>query len=371
MTEFDDEDEAIRHRQRLAVRAGGRACGRATSTGPTGIARRLRAGTVWVNTFDTADITVPVRRASSSPGSGATSRSTRSTATPSSRRPGSTCRGREGTVVTETRVPRRPRCRRPSAAVDGGHGAAGERSRLPQQRPWAQPRMRYAPTEVVSADELESIHLALPAGPRRDRHGLPRPRGPRACFGRPARASSPAQRARPLRPGDGPRADPDGAVVVHAARPNPEHDLRSSAATGWRSGRWRSPPNVADLDRGRRVGNRADYQNLIRLCQMLETSTSSSGYPVEPIDIHASIRHLDAIDDLLTLDRQADPRLQPRPAAQSRRPRDGPDRPGHRRRDARPRAVGLHRHQLELAAAPRHADAPGDRSSSRRATRSS
>ena len=30
---------------------------------------------------------------------------------------------------------------------------------LPQQRPWAQPRMRYRPTEVVSADELESIHL--------------------------------------------------------------------------------------------------------------------------------------------------------------------------------------------------------------------
>ena len=42
----------------------------------------------------------------------------------------------------------------------GGHAAAGERSRLPPQRPWAQPRLRYAPTEVVSADELESIHLA-------------------------------------------------------------------------------------------------------------------------------------------------------------------------------------------------------------------
>ena len=35
------------------------ACGRATSTGPTGSSRRIRAGIVWVNTFDTADITVP------------------------------------------------------------------------------------------------------------------------------------------------------------------------------------------------------------------------------------------------------------------------------------------------------------------------
>ena len=28
----------------------------------------------------------------------------------------------------------------------------------PQQPPWAQPRMRYRPTEILSADELESIH---------------------------------------------------------------------------------------------------------------------------------------------------------------------------------------------------------------------
>src|SRR6476620_1638620 len=40
----------------------------------------------------------------------------------------------------------------------GGRDAHA-RSTLPQQRPWAQPRMRYQPTEVVSADELESIHL--------------------------------------------------------------------------------------------------------------------------------------------------------------------------------------------------------------------
>ena len=74
-----------------------------------------------------------------------------------------------------------------------------------------------------------------------------------------------------------------------------------SAATGWRSGRSRRAPNVADLDRGRRVGNRADYQNLIRLCQMLNPVHFFAGYPVEPIDIHASVRHLDALWDLLTL----------------------------------------------------------------------
>ena len=30
----------------------------------------------------------------------------------------------------------------------------------PEQRPFAQPRMRYRPTEVISSDELESIHQA-------------------------------------------------------------------------------------------------------------------------------------------------------------------------------------------------------------------
>ena len=32
--------------------------------------------------------------------------------------------------------------------------------KLPEQKPFKQPLMRYAPTKVVSDDELESIHLA-------------------------------------------------------------------------------------------------------------------------------------------------------------------------------------------------------------------
>ena len=41
----------------------------------------------------------------------------------------------------------------------GGGREGHARNAAPQQPPWAQPRMRYGPTEVVSADELESIHL--------------------------------------------------------------------------------------------------------------------------------------------------------------------------------------------------------------------
>lgn len=62
-----------------------------------------------------------------------------------------------------------------------------------------------------------------------------------------------------------------------------------------------SPPNVSDLDGGRRVGNRVDYQNLLRLSQTFNCLHFSAGYPVEPVDLHASTRHLHAFYDLLTL----------------------------------------------------------------------
>src|SRR6476620_4743494 len=41
-----------------------------------------------------------------------------------------------------------------------GGRAGHERHLLPQQRPWAQPRLRVAPTVILSEDELDSIHLA-------------------------------------------------------------------------------------------------------------------------------------------------------------------------------------------------------------------
>jgi len=62
-----------------------------------------------------------------------------------------------------------------------------------------------------------------------------------------------------------------------------------------------SPPNVSDLDGGRRIGNREDYQNLLKLAQIFNCIHFTGGYPVEPVDIHPSIRHLDCLFDLLTL----------------------------------------------------------------------
>ncbi len=62
-----------------------------------------------------------------------------------------------------------------------------------------------------------------------------------------------------------------------------------------------SPPNCSDLDRGRRVGDRSSFQDLIKLTQYFNCMHMVSGYPVEPVDLHPSTRHLDCLYDMLTL----------------------------------------------------------------------
>ena len=62
-----------------------------------------------------------------------------------------------------------------------------------------------------------------------------------------------------------------------------------------------SPPNCSDLDRGRRVGDRESYRDLLKLTQYFNCIHMAGGYPVEPIDLHPSVRHLDCLYDKLTL----------------------------------------------------------------------
>lgn len=62
-----------------------------------------------------------------------------------------------------------------------------------------------------------------------------------------------------------------------------------------------SAPFVSDLEGGRRAGNQADYRKLLKLAQSFDIIHMTGGYPVEPTDIHASIRHLDCLSDLVKL----------------------------------------------------------------------
>ncbi|MBF0277504.1 MAG: trimethylamine methyltransferase family protein [SAR324 cluster bacterium] len=62
-----------------------------------------------------------------------------------------------------------------------------------------------------------------------------------------------------------------------------------------------SPPNCSDLDRGRRTGTRESFRDLIKLTQYFNCIHFAGGYPVEPMDLHPSIRHLDCLYDKLIL----------------------------------------------------------------------
>ncbi|PZM13901.1 trimethylamine methyltransferase family protein [Rhizobium tubonense] len=62
-----------------------------------------------------------------------------------------------------------------------------------------------------------------------------------------------------------------------------------------------SAPFVADREGGRRAGNQEDFRKLIKLAQSFDVIHMTGGYPVEPIDIHASVRHLDCLSDIVKL----------------------------------------------------------------------
>ena len=197
------------------------------------------------------------------------------------------------TAENEPRERRRGRTRDQSART----------SALPDQRPFAQPRLRLPPIEVLSADQVEAIHQAS-LRLLRD-VGLrvldPETRGIYESAGATVRERQVT-------------FDPAmvEAVVKTAPREftlhswKPERSLRIGGDM-LAFGTVGSAPNACDLDRGRRTGNRADYQNFCRLTQMLDSIHFVGGYPVEPIDVHASVRHLHASLDILTLTDRACP----------------------------------------------------------------
>ncbi|MCV2868788.1 trimethylamine methyltransferase family protein [Defluviimonas sp. WL0002] len=62
-----------------------------------------------------------------------------------------------------------------------------------------------------------------------------------------------------------------------------------------------SPPNYWDLERGKVSGFMDGFRDFIKLTQYFNCIHFAGGYPVEPIDVHASVRHLDCIYEKLTL----------------------------------------------------------------------
>ncbi|WP_299906001.1 trimethylamine methyltransferase family protein [uncultured Paracoccus sp.] len=62
-----------------------------------------------------------------------------------------------------------------------------------------------------------------------------------------------------------------------------------------------SPPNSWDMIRGKRSGDFDTFRDFMKLTQYFNCIHVAGGYPVEPIDIHPSVRHLDCLYEKLTL----------------------------------------------------------------------
>ena len=180
----------------------------------------------------------------------------------------------------------------------------GGRSAVPQL-PRRKLERLFPPMEIVSKDELESIHLASLKVLSEIGMDFTLPQ-----------ARDMLKKAGASVDGERVRFDPamieelissaPSEFTFHARNPENSQRIGGNAIT---FGTVASPPNSSDMDGGRRTGNYQDYRNFVKLAQYFNCIGFLSGYPVEPIDVHASVRHLEALRDIGAAHRQAVPRL--------------------------------------------------------------
>ena len=173
------------------------------------------------------------------------------------------------------------------------------RSVVPRQTPWRRLRNPYPPMRVVSDDQLEAIHLASLELLERegleilDEHGISRLAA------------------------EGLKVDRSKMcvyfdrhwVLERIATAPPEFTLHARNPDRWivMGGNHivfapvGGPPNCHDAERGRRPGNWADTQELIKLCHVLNSLHTVSSGILAPQDLDARTRHLDGAIACLTL----------------------------------------------------------------------
>lgn len=86
--------------------------------------------------------------------------------------------------------------------------------------------------------------------------------------------------------------------VVHAR--NPEHNV-TFGDNNINFSTVASAPNASDIQGGRRPGCYRDYCDFLRLAQALNVVHLYGGYPVEPVDLPPETRHLDCTDAYIRL----------------------------------------------------------------------
>jgi len=168
-----------------------------------------------------------------------------------------------------------------------------------EQPPFRRLKRPFAPTPIVSEDELESIHRASLRVLKEIGLDVLHDEARRIMKEAGADVRAGSERV---------RFDPDMILQTISSAPstfrvharNREHSI-DFGGNNIVFAQVASAPNCSDLDGGRRPGNQQDFRNLVKLAQMHNVISATGGYPVEPIDIHPSVRHLECIRDLVTL----------------------------------------------------------------------
>lgn len=163
--------------------------------------------------------------------------------------------------------------------------------------PWAPPLLSDPPVEPLSPEGVQAIHGAAMAI-LRDTGIVFRHAGARETFARAGcRVEGMTVRmdeafvtemvARAPGPFTITPRNPDRAITIGG-----RHLTFSGVA---------SPPNVWDSQRGKRPGDREAFRDFLKLSQVFNCIHLTGGYPVEPVDLHPSVRHLDCLHDMLLL----------------------------------------------------------------------
>jgi trimethylamine--corrinoid protein Co-methyltransferase len=167
------------------------------------------------------------------------------------------------------------------------------------QPPWRQSNRHFQPVDLVSEEHLEMIHETSLRILSEIGIDFLHPEARRLLAQAGATVDPDSHRVR-FDPGfiEEKISTAPSEFTIYAR--NPERNLHmggdSVAFTAVAS-----PPNVSDEISGRRTGNHKDFRNLVKLGQTLNTVHLWGGYPVEPTDLHPSIRHLETLFDMLTL----------------------------------------------------------------------
>jgi trimethylamine--corrinoid protein Co-methyltransferase len=178
----------------------------------------------------------------------------------------------------------------PSRRRQGGRGRRLDGSRVPQL-PWAQVCNPYSPMEVLSADQLEAIHITSLR--ILEELGI----------------EVMSSRALAVLQAAGAKIDPatrtaylDRGLVESALTSAPPAFALTPRNVGRQVhlganhinfGLVAGPPNVHDCERGRRSGNYQDYCDFIRLAQYFNAIHLIGNQVCAPVELPANSRHLD------------------------------------------------------------------------------